>query len=177
MEQSVFYTWMESPTGKLLLAADDAGLRFLLFVNGRDSVKPRPHWREDPAPLRETVRQLRAYFAGELREFDLALAPEGPAFHQRVWRELCNIPYGETISYGQLAGRIGSPNASRAVGRANGANPISIVIPCHRVIGSNGKLTGYGGGLPNKELLLGLERDQLSLPWENKGLSATTSGA
>ena len=107
----------------------------------------------------------------------MALAPEGPAFHQRVWRELCNIPYGETTSYGQLAGRIGSPNASRAVGRANGANPISIVIPCHRVIGSNGKLTGYGGGLPNKELLLGLERDQLSLPWNNKGLSATTSEA
>jgi methylated-DNA-[protein]-cysteine S-methyltransferase len=168
---------MESPTGKLLLAADDAGLRFVLFTSGRDSATPRPHWRQDPAPLRETVRQLRAYFAGELREFDLALAPEGPAFHLRVWRELCNIPYGETISYGQLAGRIGSPNASRAVGRANGANPISIVIPCHRVIGSNGKLTGYGGGLPNKELLLGLERNQMSLPWENKGLSATTSGA
>jgi methylated-DNA-[protein]-cysteine S-methyltransferase len=177
MEQSVSYTWMESPTGRLLLAADDAGLRFLLFVNGRESVAPRPHWREDPTALRETVRQLRAYFAGELHEFDLPLAPEGPAFHQRVWRELCNIPYGETISYGQLAGRIGSPNASRAVGRANGANPISIVIPCHRVIGSNGKLTGYGGGLPNKEFLLGLERNQMSLPLENKGLSATTSGA
>ncbi len=168
---------MESPTGKLLLAADDAGLRYLLFVNGRGSVTPRPHWREDPAPLRETVHQLRAYFAGELREFDLALAPEGPAFHQRVWRELCNIPYGETISYGQLAGRIGSPNASRAVGRANGANPISIVIPCHRVIGSNGKLTGYGGGLPNKEFLLGLERNQRSLPWDNQRRSATTSRA
>ena len=117
--------------------------------------RPVPHWRESAAPLRETIRQLRAWFAGELREFDLALAPEGPAFHQRVWRELCNIPYGETISYGELARRIGSPNASRAVGRANGANPIPIVIPCHRVIGSNGKLTGYGGGLPRKEFLLG----------------------
>jgi methylated-DNA-[protein]-cysteine S-methyltransferase len=165
---------MESPTGRLLLAADDAGLRQLLFEDGRDPAQPDPLWREDVGPLRETIRQLRAWFAGELRDFDLPLAPQGPAFHQRVWRELCNIPYGETISYGELARRIGSPNASRAVGRANGANPIAIVIPCHRVIGSNGKLTGYGGGLPRKEFLLGLERNQLSLPW---GASAMTSGA
>jgi len=158
---------MESPTGRLLLAGDDAGLRYILF----EPATARPHWRADQTPLRETIRQLRAWFAGEIRDFDLALAPEGPAFHQRVWRELSNIPYGETISYGDLARRIGSPNASRAVGRANGANPISIVIPCHRVIGSNGKLTGYGGGLPRKAFLLGLERSQMSLPW------AKTSGA
>jgi methylated-DNA-[protein]-cysteine S-methyltransferase len=164
MEQSVSYTWMESPTGRLLLAADEVGLRFILFADGREPATPRPHWREDAAPLRETIRQLRAFFAGKLREFDLPLAPEGPAFHGRVWRELCNIPYGETISYGELARRIGSPNAFRAVGRANGANPIAIVIPCHRVIGSNGKLTGYGGGLPRKELLLALERKQMPLP-------------
>ena len=112
-------------------------------------------WNDDVTLLRETIRQLRAWFAGELREFDLALAPEGSAFHQRVWRELCKIPYGETISYGELARRVGSPNASRAVGRANGANPIPIVIPCHRVIGSNGKLTGYGGGLPQKRISAG----------------------
>jgi len=165
MEQSVthtpviYYTWMESPTGKLLLAADDAGLRHIIFP----PATPRPRWRESAAPLGEAIRQLRAWFAGELREFSLTLAPEGPAFHQRVWRELCNIPYGETISYGELARRIGSPNAFRAVGRANGANPIPIVIPCHRVIGSNGKLTGYGGGLPAKEFLLALEHKQMPL--------------
>ena len=163
LEQVMFYTWMESPVGKLLLAADDLGLRHVIFSGGRELAEPRPEWRENPSMLDETARQLRAYFTGELRDFDLQLAPQGPAFHQRVWRELSNIPYGETISYGELARRVGSPNASRAVGRANGANPIAIVIPCHRVIGSNGKLTGYGGGLPRKEFLLGLERRQSSL--------------
>ena len=177
MEQSICYTWMESPTGRLLLAGDDERLRYILFADGREPAMPQPNWHPSDTPLRETIRQLRAWFAGELRNFDLALAPEGPAFHQRVWRELCNIPYGETISYGELARRIGSPNASRAVGRANGANPIPIVIPCHRVIGSNGKLTGYGGGLPRKEFLLGLERSQMSLPWDNKSISATPSRA
>ena len=167
---------MESPTGKLLLAADDAGLRHITFADHREPARPGPDWSEDAGPLRDTIRQLRSWFAGDLRDFDLPLAPEGPAFHQRVWRELCNIPYGETISYGELARRIGSPNASRAVGRANGANPIPIVIPCHRVIGSNGKLTGYGGGLPRKEFLLALERSQLSL-WTSKSASAVTSGA
>jgi methylated-DNA-[protein]-cysteine S-methyltransferase len=177
MEQSVCFTWMESPTGKLLLAADERALRHIIFENGRDPAKPRPHWRSDASPLRETIRQLRAWFAGELHEFDLPLAPEGPAFHQRVWRELCNIPYGETISYGELARRIDAPNASRAVGRANGANPIPIVIPCHRVIGSNGKLTGYGGGLPRKEFLLALERKQMQLPLAASAAAPTTSGA
>ena len=164
MEQSICFTWMESPTGRLLLAGDDERLRYILFADGREPAMPQPNWHPSDTPLRETIRQLRAWFAGELRNFDLALAPEGPAFHQRVWRELCNIPYGETISYGELARRIGSPNASRAVGRANGANPIPIVIPCHRVIGSNGKLTGYGGGLPRKEFLLALEHKQMQLP-------------
>ncbi|MGD0618396.1 MAG: methylated-DNA--[protein]-cysteine S-methyltransferase [Bryobacteraceae bacterium] len=148
------YTWMESPVGRLLLAADEKGLRQLLFRG-----KPEKGWREDPEALAEPVRQLRAYFAGELHDFDVPLAPEGTPFQLRVWRELRNIPYGQTISYGELARRIGSPNGSRAVGLANGANPISIVVPCHRVIGSNGKLTGYGGGLENKELLLALEKE------------------
>jgi methylated-DNA-[protein]-cysteine S-methyltransferase len=132
-------------------------------VNGRQPVQPDPHWHDDAEPLRETARQLRAYFAGELEAFDLALAPQGTLFQLAVWNRLCEIPYGETISYGELARRMGKPNASRAVGLANGANPIPIVIPCHRVIGSNGKLTGYGGGLPIKEKLLGLERRQLRL--------------
>jgi methylated-DNA-[protein]-cysteine S-methyltransferase len=157
------YTEIESPVGPLLLAADEAGLRAVLFMDGFHKHKPDPTWKHDPAPLRETVKQLQAYFAGQLQEFDLPLAPEGTPFQQNVWKHLRAIPYGETISYGELAKRIGNPNASRAVGLANGSNPISIVIPCHRVIGSNGKLTGYGGGLPIKEKLLALEQKQLRL--------------
>jgi methylated-DNA-[protein]-cysteine S-methyltransferase len=157
------YTRMESPVGPLLLVADGGGLRRIEFVNGRQPVQPDPQWHDDAEPLRETARQLRAYFAGELEAFDLALAPQGTLFQLAVWNCLCEIPYGENISYGELARRMGKPNASRAVGLANGANPIPIVIPCHRVIGSNGKLTGYGGGLPIKEKLLGLERRQLRL--------------
>ena len=157
------FTRMESPVGALLLAADDRGLREVLFVNGRHHASPKPGWDEDVAPFKETMRQLRAYFTGKLENFDLPLAPEGTPFQLEVWRRLCEIPYGETISYGELARKIGNPNASRAVGLANGSNPIPIIIPCHRVIGSNGKLTGYGGGLPIKEKLLALERRQLTL--------------
>jgi len=158
------FTQIESPLGPLLLAADDTGLRSIEFVNGRRRpAHPDPVWREDPARLQEPVCQLRAYFAGELETFDLPLAPVGTPFQLAVWKRLCEIPYGETISYGELARRLGNPNASRAVGLANGSNPIPIVIPCHRVIGSDGKLTGYGGGLPIKQKLLALERRQLRL--------------
>jgi methylated-DNA-[protein]-cysteine S-methyltransferase len=157
------YTEVPSPLGPLLLAADSSGLRHIEFVNGRHEVRPDSPWREDASPFRETVRQLQAYFAGELETFDLQLAPQGTPFQLAVWRLLCEIPYGETISYGELARRHGNPHASRAVGLANGSNPIPIVIPCHRVIGCNGKLTGYGGGLPIKEKLLALERRQLRL--------------
>ncbi len=157
------YTRMESPVGPLLLVADDSGLRRIDFVNGRTPAAADPQWHDDAEPLRETIRQLSAYFAGELEAFDLTLAPAGTPFQRTVWNRLCEIPYGETISYGELARRIGNPNAARAVGLANGSNPIPIVIPCHRVIGSNGKLTGYGGGLPIKEKLLALERRQLRL--------------
>jgi len=156
-------TQIESPVGPLLLVADDEGLRQILFVNGRHPAKPDPGWQENPKPFRETIRQLHAYFAGKLEDFDLCLAPEGTPFQRNVWKKLCDIPYGATISYGEIARRIGNPKASRAVGLANGSNPIPIVIPCHRVIGSNGKLTGYGGGLPIKEKLLALERRQLTL--------------
>ena len=160
---TTFYTQIESPLGPLLLAADDGGLRQILFVNGRHLAHPESSWKKDRAPFSEAIRQLQAYFAGELENFDLPLAPEGTAFQLRVWRRLCDIPYGKTVSYGELASRIGNPKASRAVGLANGSNPIAIVIPCHRVIGSNGKLTGYGGGLPIKEKLLAHERRQLRL--------------
>jgi methylated-DNA-[protein]-cysteine S-methyltransferase len=159
----MFYTHLTSPLGILLLAADESGLRTISFPKGKESAAPDSAWREDGRPLREPIRQLRAYFAGDLETFDLPLAPEGTPFQQKVWKELCKIPYGETISYGQLARCIGNPNVSRAVGLANGSNPIPIVVPCHRVIGSNGKLTGYGGGLPIKEKLLALERRQLRL--------------
>ncbi|MGH9515936.1 MAG: methylated-DNA--[protein]-cysteine S-methyltransferase [Terriglobales bacterium] len=160
---SAFFATIESPLGPLLLAFDSSGLREIRFPNGKNSAKAKTEWQEDLGQLTEVTRQLRAYFAGELESFDLLLAPEGTPFQQKVWSELCNIPYGETISYGELARRIGNPNASRAVGLANGSNPIPIVIPCHRVIGSNGKLTGYGGGLPIKEKLLALEKRQLRL--------------
>ena len=157
------YTTIVSPIGPLILAADDSGLRQINFANGKKSINPDPAWHNDPKPLEEATRQLRAYFAGELEAFDLPLAPQGTPFQLQVWKLLCDIPYGETISYGELARRAGNPKASRAVGLANGSNPIPIIIPCHRVIGSNGKLTGYGGGLPIKEKLLALERRQLRL--------------
>jgi len=160
---AMVYIQIESPLGPLLLVADDAGLRQILFVNGRHPVQPESSWKEAEAPFRETICQLQAYFAGELEKFDLQLAPEGTPFQLSVWRRLCDIPYGATVSYGELANRIGNPKACRAVGLANGSNPIPVVIPCHRVIGSNGKLTGYGGGLPVKEKLLALERRQLRL--------------
>jgi methylated-DNA-[protein]-cysteine S-methyltransferase len=157
------YTQLPSPIGLLLLVGDDRGLRQIAFAENGRAAPPNPDWKQDSTALNEPIRQLRAYFAGEIEAFDLALAPEGTPFQQTVWNELCKIPYGQTISYGDLARRIGNPNASRAVGLANGSNPIPIVIPCHRVIGSNGKLTGYGGGLPIKEKLLALERRQLRL--------------
>ena len=113
--------------------------------------------------LKEPVRQVEAYFSGKLKDFDFPLAPQGTTFQTSVWKELLRIPYGETISYGELARRLGNPKAVRAVGLANGSNPIAIVIPCHRVIGSNGSLVGYGGGLPIKQALLALERGQGSL--------------
>ena len=163
MIKSTCFTQIESPLGRLLLAANDGGLRHIIFSSETQPARPDPAWREDPAPLTEAVRQLQAYFAGDLETFNLRLAPQGTPFQMEVWQRLRDIPYGQTISYGELARRIGNPKASRAVGLANGSNPIPIVIPCHRVIGSNGKLTGYGGGLPIKEKLLALERHQLRL--------------
>jgi methylated-DNA-[protein]-cysteine S-methyltransferase len=156
------YTWMESPIGPLLLAGHERGLRLVHFVNGRRPKSPPSTWVEDKGPFKEAIRQLEAYFEGRLKQFELPLVLEGTEFQLLVWRNLQNIPYGETVSYGQLARRIGSPDGARAVGLANGSNPIPIIIPCHRVIGSNGDLTGFGGGLPIKKKLLALEGRQLS---------------
>jgi methylated-DNA-[protein]-cysteine S-methyltransferase len=148
---------MESPVGLLLLTSNGVALTGVYM--GEFGPTSGEGWARDESavPLPEAVRQLTDYFEGRRTDFDLPLAPEGTAFQQRVWEELRRIPYGATIAYGELARRIGNANASRAVGMANGRNPLSIIVPCHRVIGSNGRLTGYGGGLPRKEALLRLE--------------------
>jgi methylated-DNA-[protein]-cysteine S-methyltransferase len=165
----MLYTSMPSPLGELLLAGDGQALRLLHMQDGRKRTQVPPGWREDAAPFAEAQAQLGQYFAGERTDFDLPLALDGTPFQQRVWSALCEIPYGETVSYGELAARIGSPGAARAVGLANGSNPIAVIVPCHRVIGANGALTGFGGGMANKRMLLDLETDttsgRLSLPF------------
>ena len=160
---AVFYTTFESPVGPLLLAGDSNALRLVSFESSKHAAPPRPDWNQNGAAFAEVIRQLQAYFRGELEEFDVPLAMEGTEFQIRVWNALRTIPYGETISYAQLARRIGNPKAVRAVGLANGSNPIPIIVPCHRVIGSDGSLTGFGGGLSTKKKLLELENKQLSL--------------
>lgn len=156
------YCYLETPIGTLLIAGDEDAVRRVEFPKNGKARRPEAEWCESSrGPVGEAARQLREYFAGKRTDFDLPLAPEGTAFQREVWRRLQEIPYGETISYGELAKRIGNPKASRAVGAANGQNPIPIVIPCHRVIGASGKLTGFGGGLPTKEALLALEAKQL----------------
>ncbi len=148
----------DSPVGRLLVAADDTGLRLIEFPSPRWPATRGPHWREGEHPLlRQAQQQLDAYFSGQRRDFDLPLAPQGTAFQRRVWDALRVIAYGQTLSYAELAQRLGQPNATRAVGAANGRNPLPIVVPCHRVIGADGSLTGFGGGLPCKRFLLELE--------------------
>ena len=154
----MLYTHIDSPVGPLLLASDGDGLRLIEFHAPRHAMRRDADWREgDDATLRMTRAQLDEYFAGKRRDFDLPLAPRGTEFQRNVWHTLATIPYGETISYAQLATRVGKPSAMRAVGAANGRNPLPIVLPCHRVIGADGSLTGFGGGLPTKQFLLTLE--------------------
>ena len=152
------YGWLDSPVGRLLVAGDPERLHLIGFPGGNRARRPSSDWRRDDRLFAETFRQLRAYFAGELTRFDLPLRIAGTPFQNAVWSALRDIPYGETISYGQLAQRIGRPTASRAVGAANGANPLPIVVPCHRVVGADGSLTGFGGGVETKRSLLQLER-------------------
>jgi methylated-DNA-[protein]-cysteine S-methyltransferase len=149
----MLYTYMESPVGKLFLARDDEGLRALKYKGA-----PEQGWVENRTAFKEVIAQLESYFAGELKEFNLFMKPEGTPFQKEAWAALGTIPYGKTVSYGEQARRMGRPNAGRAVGAANGRNPISIIIPCHRVIGAGGRLTGYGGGLDVKRRLLDLEQ-------------------
>jgi methylated-DNA-[protein]-cysteine S-methyltransferase len=148
---------LDSPIGPLRLAADAQGLREVWFTSGRHQREPAPSWVHEPAALDFARVQLQEYFAGVRQTFDLPLHPMGTPFQLTVWRELARIPYGATISYGELARRIGQPQAMRAVGAANGRNPLPIVLPCHRVIGADGSLTGFGGGLPTKRFLLAME--------------------
>ncbi|MCW3049773.1 MAG: ogt [Solirubrobacterales bacterium] len=154
------YTLLPSPLGPVLLTGGDAGLTRVLL----DGPDPAPEWVRDDARFTEAARQLGEYFAGARTAFDLPLRAAGTAFEQRVWDELRRIPYGETTSYGALARRLGHPGAARAVGRANGRNQLAIVVPCHRVIGASGALTGYAGGLERKRALLALERTGRTAP-------------
>ncbi len=145
------------PLGTLTLESDGSTLLSIRLPEESWTADPVKERRAAPAPFATLIAQLDEYFAGTRRTFDLELAPRGTAFQQRVWTLLLDIPWGETISYGELARRAGNPAGSRAVGAANGRNPLPIVIPCHRVVGSNGRLTGYAGGLAAKEALLALE--------------------
>ncbi|HRP69326.1 MAG TPA: methylated-DNA--[protein]-cysteine S-methyltransferase [Turneriella sp.] len=155
----LYYTYIKSPIDKLCLISNGGALTHLLMEKHRHAPHIESHWieKENLPIFNEATRQLNAYFSGKLKTFNLPIDPSGTTFQKRVWRALMRIPYGETLSYGQLAHRVGNPNASRAVGLANGRNPISIIIPCHRVIGASGSLTGYGGGVERKRFLLELE--------------------
>jgi len=151
------YDQFDTPIGPLTIAADSDGLRYVVFAQSRHRPLTGPQWRRDAEYLREPRQQLLAYFAGELTQFDLPLAASGTDFQHRAWQALRTIPYGETRSYSDQATAIGSPRAVRAIGLANGRNPLPIIVPCHRVIGRDGSLTGFGGGLDCKRWLLDFE--------------------
>ncbi|MEV8455313.1 methylated-DNA--[protein]-cysteine S-methyltransferase [Streptomyces sp. NPDC052095] len=151
------HTVVDSPYGPLTLVAADGVLCGLYMTGQRHRPAEETFGTPDPRPFIEPVRQLDAYFAGELRDFDLPLRLDGTPFQREVWALLQHIPYGETRSYGELAEELGKPGASRAVGLANGKNPVGIIVPCHRVVGASGSLTGYGGGLDRKQRLLSFE--------------------
>lgn len=157
----MYYCYLESPIGELLLAGDDDALTMIGFPEGAMRREPKGEWIHDDKPFADAIRQLNEYFAGERHEFDLPLRLDGTEFQLLVLEELRRIPYGETTSYGAVAKRIGRPKAVRAVGAANGRNPIPIIVPCHRVIGSGGDLTGFGGGLDTKKALLRLEAEHV----------------
>ena len=157
MEKTELYSNMTSPIGELTLTSDGEALTGIYMHRQKHRPRQAEGGKRDEGALKTARAQLAAYFEGELQDFDLPLAAQGTEFQQRVWKALREIPYGVTISYGELARRIGQPQAARAVGLANGQNPIAIVVPCHRVIGADGSLTGYGGGLARKRWLLAHE--------------------
>ncbi|MCP5089851.1 MAG: methylated-DNA--[protein]-cysteine S-methyltransferase [Gammaproteobacteria bacterium] len=155
----MYYCYFDTPIGELLLAGEDDALAMIGFPKGSMRRDPEPDWIYNEKPLANARRQLEEYFTGSRKDFDLPLRLNGTEFQVKVLKALQKIPYGETVSYGEIARRIGKPKAMRAVGAANGRNPIPIVVPCHRVIGSGGDLTGFGGGLDTKEALLRLEAE------------------
>jgi methylated-DNA-[protein]-cysteine S-methyltransferase len=157
------YALVDSPLGDLIISGEDATVKGVDFADSREAVDPA--WRRDDCAFRDATKQLVAYFAGELKHFELDLETGGTPFQRRVWQALQTIPYGTTTTYGRLAAQLGDPRALRAVGLANGRNPIPIIVPCHRVIGADGSLTGYGGGLPRKQWLLAHERGEVPLAW------------
>jgi methylated-DNA-[protein]-cysteine S-methyltransferase len=148
------YSYIESPLGDLLVTRDDGGLTGLCLPTGRYRQRVRDEWERDDGAFDHVRRELDEYFAGTLQDFTVPLSPRGSTFQKQVWQALSEIPYGETTSYGKVAASIGHPDGARAVGVANGQNPIPIIVPCHRVIGADGSLTGYGGGLDAKRWLL-----------------------
>ncbi len=160
---SLQYTFEDSPIGSLLLVGNDQALHGLYMQDGRKPKQIESGWERSTTCFADVKAQLREYFAGERLAFDLALVMAGTPFERRVWSALTEIPYGETCSYGELARRLDQPSAARAVGLANGRNPIAVIVPCHRVIGADGTLTGYGGGLERKRILLELESGQARL--------------
>jgi methylated-DNA-[protein]-cysteine S-methyltransferase len=152
----IYYHWFNSPIGEILLTANDRALTHLALKDQKYFPQQTSEWqaKSDLAVIQQAIAQLDEYFQHQRQTFDLPLEPQGTDFQRQVWQQLCQIPFGQTWSYGELAQAIGQPNASRAVGAANGRNPISIIVPCHRVIASNGKLTGYAGGVDRKQWLL-----------------------
>jgi len=159
----MLYTTFDSPIGELLLAGDGRGLQRLSMQAARRPVAIDPRWERDDGAFADVRDQLAQYFDGARREFDVELDLVGNPFELRVWDALLEIPYGETVSYGEIAAGLGQPAAARAVGLANGRNPVVLIVPCHRVIGADGSLTGYGGGLERKQFLLDLEAGVLPL--------------
>ncbi|MGI9236988.1 MAG: methylated-DNA--[protein]-cysteine S-methyltransferase [Woeseiaceae bacterium] len=155
----MYYCYLDTPIGELLLAGEEGALSMIGFPKGAMRRDPEPDWIYNEKPLEDARQQLLEYFAGKRKSFDLPLQLNGTEFQVSVLKALQNIPYGETVSYGEIAKRIGRPKAMRAVGAANGRNPIPIVVPCHRVIGSSGDMTGFGGGIDTKEALLRLEAE------------------
>lgn len=155
---ATLYTRLESPIGELLLVGDESALHGLHMLEGRRPPTVSPTWKRSATAFEQVEAQLGEYFEGRREQFEVPLAMSGSPFQLRVWAALREIPYGQTTSYGEIARRVGEPAAARAVGIANGRNPIAVIVPCHRVIGANGRLVGYGGGLSRKRLLLDLER-------------------
>lgn len=166
----MYYCYLKTPIGDLLLGGDADALHLIGFPEGSMRREPEQDWIYSEKPFQEACAQLSDYFAGKRKTFDLKLSPDGTEFQRRVLDELQQIPYGVTVTYADIAERIGKPKAVRAVGAANGRNPIPIVIPCHRVIGSDGKMTGFGGGIPTKEALLRLELENSQFQPDTDGV-------